>query len=178
MALLALRKVFASPLYILLALVISIAVFALVVWLPNLSLIIDVMGHPGISLAQKIALPLSLLGAISTNFSTLSATYTILIAILFGINIAMLVYFVHYRVDAVNKSGVATGFLGMFSGILGVGCAACGSLILMSLLASIGATGALTLLPLAGGEFGILGVILLAWSVYALSKRIEQIDSA
>ena len=170
----ALQKVFRKPIYILLALVTSFAVFAFAVWLPNISLIVKVMGHPGISLTQKLDLPISLLGSIVTNFTLLSASYTIAIAILFGINVAMFVYFLRRRVDEVKQSGVATGLFGITSGVIGMGCAACGSLILTSILSLFGATWTLSFLPLAGGEFGILGVILLTISIYMTAKKIQN----
>ncbi len=170
----ALQKVFQKPLYTLLALITSAVVFAFAVWLPNLSLIVRVMGHPGVPFSQKFDLPISLLGSIVTNFTVLSASYTIAIAILFGINLAMIVYFLRRKIVEVRQSGIATGFLGIASGVLGMGCAACGSFLLTSGLSLVGASGILSLLPLNGGEFGILGVILLAFSIYLTAKQIQN----
>lgn len=170
----ALSKVFSNPAYVLLALIASASVFAFATWLPNLSLIAEVMGHPELPLAQKLELPISLLGSIATNFSVLSASYTVLIAILFGMNLAMIVYLLRNRTAALKKGAATTGFLGAVSGLLGVGCAACGSLILTSILSLVGASGALALLPFGGGEFGILGVLLLLWSLHTIAKQIRN----
>ena len=170
----ALQKVFRKPTYILLALITSSTVFAFAVWLQNIPLIVKVMGHPGISLTQKLDLPISLLGSIVTNFTLLSASYTIAIAILFGINVSMVVYFLRRRVDEVKQSGVATGLFGITSGVIGMGCAACGSFLLTSLLSLVGASGILAFLPLNGGEFGILGVALLGTSLYMTAKKIQN----
>lgn len=170
----ALQKVFRKPLYVLLALVTSAVVFAFAVWFPNLKLIVEIMGHPGISFLQKFDLPISLLGSIATNFTLLSASYTIAIALLFGVNLAMTVYFLRRKISEVRQSGVATGFIGFASGVLGMGCAACGSLLLTSGLSLVGASGILAFLPLAGGEFGILGVILLSVSIYLIAKQIQN----
>jgi len=170
----ALKRVFKHPTYVLFALGVSATVFAFATWLPNLTLIVEVMGHPNASLAQKLELPIALLGSITTNFTLLSASYTILIAILFGVNLALIVYLVRNRVATLKQSGTTAGFLGVVSGLFGVGCAACGSLILTSVLSLIGAGGALTFLPLGGGEFGILGVGLLAWSLYSITKQIKN----
>ena len=170
----ALRKVFRKPAFVILALGASMTVFAFAVWLPNISLIVKIMGHPGISFSQKLNLPISLLGSIATNFTLLSALYTIAIAILFGINLAMIVYFLKRRVADVQERGIATGFFGITSGVIGMGCAACGSLLLTGILSLFGATWILSFLPLAGGEFGILGVILLAVSVYLTAQRIQN----
>ncbi len=174
MALQALQKVFRKPTYAILSLGISVVVFAFAVWFPNLSLIVKIMGHPGISFSQKLDLPINLLGSIVTNFTLLSASYTIAIAILFGMNVAMLVYFLKRRIADVQQTGIGTGFLGIASGVLGMGCAACGSFLLTSLLSLFGASWLLSYLPLAGGEFGILGVILLAVSLYMTAKKIQN----
>ena len=170
----ALQKVFRKPTYTILALIISAVVFAFAVWLPNLSLIVKIMGHPGITFSQKLSLPASLLGSIVTNFTLLSATYTILIAILFGMNVAMIVYFLKRRIDDVRQAGLGTGFLGITSGVLGMGCAACGSFLLTSILSLSGTSWLLSYLPLDGGEFGIMGVMLLTVSLYLTAKKIQN----
>lgn len=170
----AIGTVFRRPTYLLLATGAAATVFAFAVWLPNLPLLVQVMGHAQIAVSDKLALPISLLGAIGTNFTPLSAVYTIAIAILFGMNIALGTYFVRHRISIARQSGVATGALGLMSGVLGVGCAACGSLLLTSLLSLIGATWILSYLPLAGGEFGILGVLLLLMSLCAMAKRVQD----
>lgn len=167
----ALQKVFRKPVYVVLALVVSASAFVLAVWLPNIRLVAGVVSSPDVPFVSKIQLPLSLLGSIGTNFTLLSATYTILIAILFGVYVAMITYFLKRRIKEVGQSGVATGFLGIVSGVLGVGCAACGSFLLTS-LTLVGAGGVLTLLPLGGSEFGIIGAILLAVAVYMTAKKI------
>lgn len=170
----ALQTVFRRPLYVLLALITSAAVFAFAVWFPNLPLIVEIMGHSGVPLSRKLYLPISLLGSIVTNFTLLSAAYTIIIAVLFGINLAMIVYFLRRRVDEVKQAGMATGLLGITSGVVGMGCAACGSFLLTSILSLVGASGILAFLPLAGGEFGILGVILLGVSLHITAKQIQN----
>src|SRR3990167_11259388 len=151
----ALQKVFRKPQYTLIALTTSAAVFAFAVWLPNLPLIVRIMGHPGVSFWQKLDLPISLLGSIVTNFTPLSASYTIAIAILFGANLSMILYFLRRRVAEVKRSGITTGFFGIASGVVGMGCAACGSFLLSSILSLFGVAGVLAFLPLDGGEFGI-----------------------
>ncbi|MFM2357510.1 MAG: hypothetical protein RJA61_247 [Candidatus Parcubacteria bacterium] len=170
----ALQKVFRKPIYVIFALVVSILVFVFAVWLPNIRLITNIVSSPDVSLSSKIELPVSLLGSINTNFTTLSASYTIAIAILFGIYVSMMVYFLKHRIENIRQSGIAAGFLGIMSGIVGVGCAACGAFLLTSLLSIIGAGGLLVLLPLHGSEFGILGTLLLVFAVFRTAKQIES----
>ncbi len=169
----ALQKVFRRPTYALLALITSMVVFVFATWLPNFRLLGSVWGS-NISFSDKLELPLNLIGSIATNFTPLSATYTIAIAILFGINVAMIVYFLKRRIADTKQAGVGTGFLGIASGVLGMGCAACGSFLLTSVLSLFGASWILSYLPLAGGEFGILGVILLAISLYLTARKIQN----
>ena len=81
----ALQKIFRKPAYVLLTLAVSITVFAFAVWLPNLHLIASVVNSADVPFANKLELPISLLGSIATNFTLLSASYTITISILFGV---------------------------------------------------------------------------------------------
>lgn len=170
----ALQKVFRKPSLVILALFVSLSVFAFAVWLPNFQLITSIVSSPDVSLSIKIGLPIVLLGSIATNFTLLSASYTIVIAILFGIYISMMTYFLKNRIKEVRQNGIATGFLGITSGIIGVGCAACGSFLPTSILSLVGAGGALALLPLGGSEFGILGALLLIFAVFRTAKQIEN----
>ncbi len=170
----ALQKVFRKPLYALLALITGVVVFAFATWLPNIQLIATVISSPDVSFSQKLGIPISLLGSIATNFTVLSASYTIAIAILFGVNLAMVMYFLKRKISEVKQNGITTGFVGIASGVLGLGCAACGSFLLTSGLSLVGASGILVFLPLAGAEFGILGVILLSISIYLTAKQIQN----
>lgn len=169
----AFTEVFARLSYIALASVLAILAFLFAIWLPNIGLITDIFGTSSASLAAKMKVATSLLGGISTNFSALSASYTIAIAILFGINIAMVAYLLQKRTQ-IARQNIAAGFSGVASGVLGVGCAACGSFLLTAILSSFGAAGALALLPLQGGEFGILGVILLAVFLLLTARKITE----
>jgi hypothetical protein len=170
----ALKKVFRKPLYLALALIASAAAFLFAVWFPNLRLIVIMMGHMGTPFLERVNLPISMLGSITTNFTVLSASYTLAIAVLFGLNLSMMAYFLRRRIAEVKQSGIATGFLGVTSGVLGMGCAACGSFLLTSIFSSFGISGMLVFLPFRGGEFGILGIVLLSTSLYLTAKQIQN----
>lgn len=160
--------------YALTAILIAVSVFVFAVWLPNISLILTVLTSEAGTFADKLSFLFSLLGSITTNFTVVSATSTILIAILFGVNVALLLYYIR-KVQV--KGGIRTlsglGIAGLVSGFLGVGCAACGTFILSSSLVLIGVGGILTYLPLSGGELGFIGVALLGYSIYRIVKKIE-----
>lgn len=167
----AVLKTLKTPRSLLIAIGVSALVFAFAVWLPNLRLL-AIVATGDAALADKIALPLNLLASITTNFTLLSALYTIVIAILTGINVAFIVELI--RAKQMFAGGAAAGASGIVAGALGIGCAACGSLVLTALTGTILGTGALALLPFGGGEFGIVGVGLLGYSTYLLSKQITK----
>lgn len=169
-----LLTVFKKPRYSFLAAVIALVVFTAAVWLPNLSLIGTVLTTSSATFFDKLSFLLSLYWAIGSNFTLFSAIYTVAIAILFGINLTLLIYYIRRVSGGVRGMKVtgAAGIGGLVSGIFGIGCAACGTFILTSVLTLFGATGFLALLPLQGEEFGILGVVLLMYSIYLLLKKI------
>jgi hypothetical protein len=168
-----LREVFSNVSYSALASALAVFIFFLAVLLPNVGLLTEIFSASRASLSTKLAIAAGLVGGIRTNFSLLSASYTIASAALFGVDVAMVVYFLK-RTGRARLRGqeIAAGVGGIASGTLGIGCAACGSFLLTTLLSSLGAAGALAILPLHGGEFGILGVGLLLFSLTMIAKKI------
>lgn len=170
----AFAQVFSRPSYVAFAGVLAILTFLLAVWFPNFGLIGEVFSGSDAPLAAKFGIALSLIGGIGTNFSLLSAGYTIAIAVLFGLIAAMIAYLLKQgRVGAAGQN-IALGSGALASGVLGVGCAACGSLILAAAVPSLGVAAALAMLPLNGEEFGILSVILLWVSLLLVSRNIAE----
>lgn len=167
-------QVFVNPSYASLAGVLAVLVLLLAVWFPNFGLIGEILLGSNAPLAAKLGIVLSLLGGIVTNFSFLSAGYTIAIAVLFGLSIAMTAYLAKQRRIAAAGKGIAIGSGALASGVLGIGCAACGSLVLGVVLPSLGAAGALAALPLNGEEFGMLSVALLFASLLLVSKNVAE----
>ncbi len=168
------KEVFKRKRYVILAVGTGITIFVFAVIFPNIKLAGQIIPDTTIPLLEKISLFINLLGSITTNFTVLSASYTILIAVLFGANIAIITFYLKNRIAAVKQGGMATGILGMASGVLGLGCAACGSIIISLILPLFGGGALLALLPLQGSEFGILGVILLSISYYLTIRQIHN----
>lgn len=163
------REVFGQARYAALAGLATLIAFALAVWLPNLKLIAQLINDSQISIGLKVKIPFSFLGSIATNFSFFSASYTIAISLLFGANLALMVFYIRKR-KALSRQSNLSSFGGISSGVLGIGCAACGSFI----LSVLGITGAVALLPLRGAEFGILSVVLLGASIFSLSQKLAS----
>jgi len=174
MVLLGLKHVFRNVRYVLLASVVALGMFTGAILLPNTKLVFQVIPDTTIALNAKLLLLFSLFESIQTNFTVVSATYTIAIALLFGINIALFVHYIRARKATSVGSGAAAGVGGVVSGIFGIGCAACGTFILTWVLGLFGAIGLISFLPLGGEEFGILGVLLLVVSVYMIAKKTSE----
>ncbi len=168
-------KVLKRPSYLLLTVLIAIMAFSIAVWLPNLGLITTVLGSTSSSLSDKLAFLFSLYGSIETNFTFVSASVVFLISGLFGVQVALLVYYIRRVRTGFKLGGAGTsGVVGLISGMFGVGCAACGAFILTSFLSLFGVAGILAYLPFGGQEFGLLGLLLLGYSISLLIKRIND----
>lgn len=169
-------RVFSNGWYTLLTLLIFFISVSLVLLLPNYSLIEKIAASEAISSGAKLALVWSLYGSLSVNFTLFSAFYTLVVLLLFAVNIALFVYYIRRAQKATTgmKSAHAGSLAGITAGILGIGCAACGSVILAALAASVGATGILIALPLHGGELALVGIALLVWSIRHLVKKISD----
>lgn len=170
----AFAQVFVRYSYITLACLLAVAVLVFALWFPNLALIAAVLTEPNASIATKFGILLSLLGAIATNYSLFSAAYTVAIAVLFGVNVSMIVFLLKQRRTAAAGQSIALSTGGMTTGALGIGCAACGSLLASSALSFVGGAGLLAVLPLNGGEFGFLAVALLLVSLFLIARTIAQ----
>lgn len=170
-----LKRVFSQLRYTVLASSIAMIVLSASLLLPNLGVITQVFGTSGLNVLSKLSFFLTLYGTLFTNYSLLSAVNLILISVLFGINIALLVYYIRrQQVASANVTAHMTSLGGLVSGLLGIGCAACGSVVLTALLGTFGASGFLVLLPFHGAEFGLLGVVFLGLSIRYLIKRIND----
>jgi len=173
----ALRCVFRKWSYILITVVVALVVFVFATWLPNLGLIWKIIVAPSAPLLNKAKILTNLVGSIQTNFTVFSALYTIAIAVLFGVNAAMVTYYVNLRKRLsrqVGQASVAAGLGGLASGFLGIGCAACGTFVLGPILSFVGATGFFALLPFDGQEFGMFGVGMLVFSIFLVAKKIRE----
>ncbi|MDX1535155.1 MAG: hypothetical protein R3346_00080 [Candidatus Spechtbacterales bacterium] len=163
------KTIFKQRNYALLALGIAIIVLMISVWLPNISLISDVVTSSTTDLQHKITILWSTLGGIRTNFTTPGAIFLIFISLLVGLNLALTIYYFKRRLRIQKANGVS--LIGMIIGLVGIGCASCGSIVLASII-GLGATASLIgALPFHGQEFNIMSIIVLLLSFYVVAKK-------
>ncbi|NCN06652.1 MAG: hypothetical protein GW946_02300 [Candidatus Pacebacteria bacterium] len=160
------------PKYIFLSSLVAVAVTVFAAWLPNLHLVSSAAGSDSLTLLQKITLLSSLIGSLQTNFTMISRSLILITAVLAGVQISLLTYHMRQKIRVQKSLGMS--FAGILSGLLGVGCASCGSVILTSLVGIGSTTAIIAFLPLKGQEFGLLGVGLLVFANVFLIKKISQ----
>lgn len=160
--------------YVLLAVSVGLAVLGFAILLPNLGLISLVLVDDSVALNDKLELLRALFGSIATNFTLLSAMMTIIISVLIGMNVSLMFYILRRQKSTLGGNSVMISALGTTSGLFGVGCAACGSLIFTGLVSTAGGVGLITLLPFRGQEFGVIGVVALSYATYFLVQKINR----
>jgi hypothetical protein len=173
----AIKGVFARPAYFVLAATIFAAAFAVSVLLPNYPLVFSVFADANVSLEARADLIFKLLGGVATNFSLLSAISTTLIALLFGMNLAMFVFYLKEKRGRITGAAVGSTSGGLAAAAVGVGCVACSSIFITAFLPAAAAGAILGFLPLGGVEFSILAVVLLTVSLAIVSRQITKTDT-
>lgn len=134
--------------------------------------IIGFMWHvPTNSFLERIIFTISAsITSVPLNLTNQAIIFIIIIAILAGINTALVVYYLRRRASVLKGSSV--GFLGMVSAVLGIGCASCGSVILSSFIGLSASSAVISFLPLKGIEFNLLAVALLTYSIFLISQKL------
>lgn len=113
----------------------------------------------------------SFIGVINSNTTTLSLVLISILGLLMGVYVVTLTSYVkQYKLSKSSISGIGGSLLGF----LGIGCAACGSIILTPLLGLIGATSVIALLPLGGEEFIYIGILVLFFSIRSLIRKMSK----
>ena len=172
---LGLIQVFSNWWFVLLATTTALVIFVLTTWLGNLGLIWQIITSAGLPLVDKMRVLIALTGSIGTNFSIFSAACTIAITILFGLNLAVMIYAAREQQMTAKQTGPALSLAsigGLITGLFGTGCAACGTLLLSPALAFLGAGTLIALLPFGGEEFSALGVAMLSLSLILSARKI------
>ncbi len=165
------KKTFKSPVYILLAAVFSFLITGLVIWALNLDLLRFTLFESGFALSDKLQIIWDVQTGIYTAYNNAQATGIILFGIFFGINFALIVKAV--RMNSFKKIPKKSGGAGLFFAILSGGCVACGTSILTPIIASLGATAAVSVEELSN-ILNWVSIILILYSIYKLGEVINN----
>ena len=168
-------EVVGKPSYFICAIVVAFLLLYLLTLSLNLDLVAAVWSSDA-SLWGKLKFMPTFFTSVWHDFTTFSMTYTIVLALLFGINVSVIVYYIkHFRSRVTNSTGeTARSGLGMLVGLIGVGCASCGALLLTPIIGTAAVGAIATTLPLAGAEFALVGIAILLWSIYTVGKKMHN----
>lgn len=162
------RLVLGGPAYAALAIGSGLVALTGFVGSQNLTLVGDLVVGGSLPVENRVSILVGLYPFLGTSYSALSGVLLVGVAALVGVDLGMLAY--HVREHGLTVEGGGSGSLGVVLGMLGAGCAACGSAILAGVLSLVGAAGAATLLPLDGLEFALLALATLVLSIHWLAQ--------
>ncbi len=165
---------FKNKFYYFVVFVVFVVFFLFSVWNGNIGTIFDLVFSSQTSFDDKLNVLYSFTSSISTNFSTVNAILLSLVSAFLGLNFTLIIFYLKRRIISQNKSTGAVGIFGVLGAVIGMGCSACGFALILPILAFFGISGALTALPLYGGEVYIVSLILIMISCFLLMKKISQ----
>jgi hypothetical protein len=160
-------RVFRRPAYIALAITATLFASGSILWSLNLDLLRYIIFEAPLSVLGKIDFFLNVYKDIYTDFSSGSSSLLVAFSIIFGINLALLVFvFKHRGLRAIPKKSGTGGFV---LALIGGGCIACGTSVIAPLLATFGATTTLYTRDLAT-SLNLIGSLLIMYSIYKLGS--------
>ncbi len=158
--------------YIVLTFFVVLLLFLFAIWLPNFSFVKEIITSQYFSVPEKASILLSSLKAFQTNFTLFGRVMLVAVSLLFGLNMSLFSFYLKRRIRLQKEAGLSVG--GIVAGMLGVGCASCGSFIISSLFGVSASVVFLGFLPLKGQEFGILSIIILSFSIISTARKIQE----
>ncbi len=147
---------------------------SLILWSLNLDLVKYIVFEAPISLAEKLRFFGTTYRDIFTTYESAQALGILVFSVLFGLNIALIVYVLKNQgfKDIPKKSG----FGGTIFAILSGGCVACGTSLLAPIAATLGATSGAFLRDLSLWLNWVASVLII-YSIYKLGQLAASIKA-
>lgn len=165
-----LRRVFGQWPYVLVAAAMALIFFLIETWLANFGVIRFVFGSPVLHWSDRISVLIDSVPLFIQSLPPSSQLLAISTAILIGIDSGLVLYYIKRRAQVEGAAG--SSFIGIVISLLGAGCASCGSVLLSSLVGFTISIKIISLLPLRGKEFGLIGIGVLLFSIYTVAHKI------
>jgi len=166
------REVFSRVRYVALAVVGAVTFAFASIWLINYDFLRYIVLYSPLTVSSKFGTFFDIANLVAIRLAPLDLVLIAILAVLFGIQISLVIYQLRHRVDQLREAGL--GWVGVLVGILGVGCLSCGSVILAAIFGVGASTAFLALLPFGGKEFALIGIISLFASIAFISRKIIQ----
>jgi len=165
-----------SPLYLLLSITVASITLGIILWSLNLDLLRYILFEAPLGLFDKFDFVIEIYGGIATNYENFQSFIMVIFSVLFGINMAVLVYVVRAGQRDAVKSKSSVG--GLTAAIIGGGCIACGTSIITPIVASFGATATVGLNNAIGTFVNIIGVAFISYSLIGLGQRAATLSKS
>lgn len=169
------RLAFRRRAAVLAAAVASLAVVLAAMVAPNVRLLGFILTEPEFDIALKLKAAARAVWSGRLVFAKASGPLVAAVAMLFGWNVGLLAHRLKDKIREERAAGA--GLAGMLIGLFGVGCAACGSVLLTTLFGAGAAAAVVGALPFNGVEFGVVGVAVILGSIHHVSKKIVDPDA-
>lgn len=163
------------PRYALLMVASSFTFWLLNLYIPNRQSIHLFLGLDTLTFFKRWGIVKGIIANYISNLGPAPIFQSLLISILFGLNLSLVAYLLVRRKTLIrDASSAASGILGSVSALLGIGCSACGSVLLTTSFSIFGGVGLVSLLPFKGKEFFYFSFILLTLSIYMIAKKMTE----
>lgn len=163
--------------YAIVALIAGVAFFELIYWLFNFDLAVLLFGNPSIGIMKKVDVFLSPLTTISNQNGIAATIQMWIIALLQGVNIALLIYVVRHqrKLDAGAIGG--SSFVGVLA-IIGLGCPSCGTSLVTPIVAMFASGSAVVVSESIVAVALPLAIVIGLYGVYALGLKAANVRAA
>ena len=165
------KEVFSKPFYVLTVIAGALAFYLLNVIIADFAELAAIAKNYSSWISLKILVNYFI--GFPSTIKTHSAVSLIIMAILFGIYIALATYKVS-QIKKTQTNSSILGTTGIFLGFIAPGCAACG----IGIASALGLAGAFLSLPFEGLEISIIAIILLSYANWSISGKITQATCA
>jgi len=163
--------VFSRPVYAAFGLAVSFALFLFVAWFPNRELMLLALTSSTLSFWTLF---FESHRFFAVNQNEFGSVLTVLTVALSGLYFPLLAFYLRRGIVRGRTAGF--GVFGSIMGMLGVGCAACNSIILSSVIGAGAAAGFVGILPFRGVEIGLLGIVILIASIFLIARKIQEVE--
>lgn len=167
-----LKKIYSKKSDIVISIVVAIFVIIIGILLPQLEFLSQIFRSDLFGFNEKFSILGHVMIDTMRGMKLGAKFFLMIVAALSAMNITFFVYYTRCRIK--THLGAGLGIVGIIVGFLGIGCAACGSVLLTTLIGFVASTQLLGTLPFHGEEFSWLSIIILLIANYYLIKKIND----
>lgn len=168
------KRVFGRVGYVAFALGVGTAAFLSMTWIGALGLVSQILADDGLPLPERFRIVGKLLALSLADLGISNSLYILLVSLLLGVNVSLLAFYLRMYRSSPSSTTISAGLMGSVAAFFGFGCAACGSVFLLSLTATLGGSSLLVALPYQGMELSVVGMLFLVISAYLLARAINK----